>query len=64
MIVCFDFKFEEFSYIEVVKIFMILVLDGFLINYNGKLGLFIFEGYFWGDRVRSFELLVIGDFEK
>uniref|UniRef100_M4E277 F-box domain-containing protein n=1 Tax=Brassica campestris TaxID=3711 RepID=M4E277_BRACM len=64
MIVCFDFKSEEFSYIEVVKTFTTLVLDGPLINYNGKLGLLIFEGYPWGDRARSFELLVIGDLEK
>ncbi|CAN6977252.1 unnamed protein product [Brassica oleracea var. botrytis] len=64
MIVCFDFKSEEFSYIEVVKTFETLISDGPLINYNGKLGSLIFEGHPWGDKARSFELLVIGDLEK
>ncbi|KAF3507226.1 hypothetical protein F2Q69_00001483 [Brassica cretica] len=64
VIVCFDFKSEEFSYIEVVKTFETLISDGPLINYNGKLGSLIFKGHPWGDKARSFELLVIGDLEK
>ncbi|KAL0710569.1 hypothetical protein Bca4012_017547 [Brassica carinata] len=65
IIVCFDFRSEEFSFIEVGTIFKVPLICGQYINYNGKLGLLHSN---WCDYAsgasRSFELLVIGDFQK
>ncbi|KAL0844159.1 hypothetical protein Bca101_017405 [Brassica carinata] len=56
---------EEFSFIEVGTIFKVPLICGQYINYNGKLGLLHSN---WCDYAsgasRSFELLVIGDFQK
>lgn len=48
LIVCFDLRSEKFSFIEVKVTLQSALLRGALINYSGKLGLFISEdnGYF------------------
>ncbi|KAL0710566.1 hypothetical protein Bca4012_017544 [Brassica carinata] len=66
VIVCFHLRSEEFNYIEVeTTTFTEEVRQGHLINYNGKLGSLLSRGYGFADGAsRSFELLVIGDFQK
>ncbi|WZZ39677.1 hypothetical protein YC2023_035936 [Brassica napus] len=65
-IVCFDVRSEEFSYIELETTFKTAVLCGKLINYHGKLGSLLCQGnYDYADGAsRSFEFVVIGDFQK
>jgi len=57
MIVCFDVRFEKFSYIKILK------PTTTLISYNGKLASLVWEGpsYICGKR---FEMWVLGDPEK
>ncbi|KAL0710567.1 hypothetical protein Bca4012_017545 [Brassica carinata] len=65
IIVCFDFRSEEFSSIEVETTFKEALISGQYINYNGKFGLLLSQGCGYADGASSsFELMVIGDMEK
>ncbi|KAL0689077.1 hypothetical protein Bca4012_088754 [Brassica carinata] len=69
LIVCFDLRSEKFSFIEVKVTLQSALLRGALINYSGKLGLFISEdnGYFRSsvsERSTSVQLWVLEDVEK
>ncbi|CAG7874863.1 unnamed protein product, partial [Brassica rapa] len=65
MIGCFHVRSEKFTFIKVKTTFIKAVFHGTLINYNGKLGSLVSGGSRFADGAsRSFQLLVIGDFEK
>ncbi|KAF3543270.1 hypothetical protein DY000_02001884 [Brassica cretica] len=65
VIVCFDARSEEFSFIEVETTFKVPLICGQYINYNGKFGLLLSQGCDYADEASSsFELVVIGDSEN
>ncbi|CAF1700088.1 unnamed protein product [Brassica oleracea var. botrytis] len=65
VIVCFDARSEEFSFIEVETTFKVPLICGQYINYNGKFGLLLSQGWDYADEASSsFELVVIGDSEN
>ncbi|KAL0874833.1 hypothetical protein Bca101_024538 [Brassica carinata] len=61
MIICFDVRFEKFSFIKAAKPFM----GATLMNYKGKLASLTPGGsYFFGRENTSFEMWVLDDREK
>ncbi|KAG2310146.1 hypothetical protein Bca52824_021703 [Brassica carinata] len=61
MIICFDVRFEKFSFIKATKPFM----GATLMNYKGKLASLTPGGsYFFGRENTSFEMRVLDDREK